>query len=77
MAVVEALDENRPVLIELVGLEFSDVDGIRTLADLARRGERCRGGVGIEVHGARGQVARLIQLLGLEDLLEVIDESAI
>jgi len=70
-AVAEALAENRPIVVELVGLDFCDLDGIRSLAYLARQGERCRGHIGIEIHGARGQVARLIQLLGLEDVLGV------
>lgn len=65
-AVAMELAEDRPVIIELVGLDFCDVEGLRTLADLARRSGRL--GARIELHGARGQVARLIELLGLEDL---------
>jgi anti-anti-sigma factor len=68
-AVAEELTEDRPVIVELVGLDFSDVEGLRSLAELVRIGERCRGHAGVEVHGARGQVARLIELMGLEDLL--------
>jgi anti-anti-sigma factor len=67
-AVATELIEERSVLIELVGVEFSDVDGVRALADLVKRG-RSSGDAGVEVHGARGQVARLIRLLALDDLL--------
>ena len=66
-AVGTELGESRRVLIELVGLEFSDLDGVRALADLVRHGER-RGGA-VEVHGARDQVARLITLVGLGHVL--------
>jgi anti-anti-sigma factor len=68
-AVAEELAEGQPVIVELVGLEFADLDGVRALADLALAGERCRGEAAVEVHGARGQVARLIELLGLDYLL--------
>ncbi len=69
-AVVETeLAENRRVLIGLVGLDFSDVNGIRVFADLVRQGGSRGGERAVEVHGARGQVARLVRLLGLEDLI--------
>ena len=68
-AVATELGESRRVLIELVGLEFSDLDGVRALADLVRHGERRGGDGAVEVHGARDQVARLITLVGLEHVL--------
>ena len=67
--VATELAESRRVLIELVGLECSDVDGVRALADLVRHGARRGGDGAVEVHGARGQVARLITLSGLEQVL--------
>lgn len=64
-AVTTEFAENRSVIIELVGLEFCDVEGLRMLADLARQCESIRGGAAVELHGPRGQVARLIGVLGL------------
>lgn len=52
-AVATELAESRRVLIELVGLEFSDLDGVRPLADLIRHGERRGGDGAIEMHGAK------------------------
>jgi anti-anti-sigma factor len=63
------LAEHRPVMIELVGVALSDVDGIRALAELVKSADGLSGGPAVEVHGAQGQVARLIQLLKLDDLL--------
>jgi anti-anti-sigma factor len=68
-AVKSELVEGRPVIVELVGLEFSDVEGVRALAQLVSEGERCAGGAGVELHGARGQVDRLFRALGHEQLL--------
>lgn len=65
--VATELAEKRRVLIELVGLELIDLDGIRAFADLVKRGNHPSGECAVEVHGARGQVARLISLLGLEN----------
>lgn len=71
-AVVEAeLAGGRSVLIELVGLDFSDVNGIRVFADLVMEGHGADGECAVEVHGARGQVARLVTVLELEDLIAV------
>jgi anti-anti-sigma factor len=68
-AVTGALVEGKPVIVELAGLDFCDVSGARALAKLVSDGDRCIGRAGVEVHGARGQVARLIELLGLDDFL--------
>ncbi len=67
--VASELAESRAVLVELVGLEFCDVDGLRTLLALVRLGDRCRGQAAVEVHGARGQVAGMIRRIGMEDAL--------
>ncbi len=67
--VASELAESRSVLIELVGLEFCDVDGLRTLLQLVRLGDRCRGQAAVEVHGARGQVAEMIRRIGMEAAL--------
>jgi anti-anti-sigma factor len=63
------LIDDRPVIIELVGLEFADIHGVRALASLVEIGERCRGHAGVELHGARGQVRKLIRMLGYRELL--------
>jgi anti-anti-sigma factor len=68
-AVDEELADSRPVIVELVGLEFSDPQGLRVLGDLGRQAESCRGTGSVEIHGARGQVARLAQMIGLGDVL--------
>ncbi len=68
-AVAGALIDGKPVIVELAGLEFCDVAGVRALAGLVRDADRCRGRAGVEVHGARGQVARLIGLLGFDKFL--------
>ena len=60
------LIDARAVIVELLGLEFIDLHGARALAELVREGERCRGGAGVELHGARGQVARMMQMLGYD-----------
>ena len=67
--VASELAESRSVLVELVGLEFCDVDGLRTVLELVRLGDVCRGQAAVEVHGARGQVAGMIRQLGMEDAL--------
>jgi anti-anti-sigma factor len=68
-AVRPELIDGRPVIVELAGLDFIDVQGVRALVRLVAQGERCRGRAGVEVHGARGQPARLIRLLGYEQTL--------
>ena len=68
-AVADALVEAKPVIVELAGLDFCDVAGVRALAELVRDADRCVGRAGVEVHGARGQVARLIELLGFDRFL--------
>ena len=55
-----------PILIELAGLEFIDLRGVRALIGLVQRGRSNRLPVEVELHGARGQVARLISRLGPE-----------
>jgi anti-anti-sigma factor len=69
MAVRLELSDRRPVIVELVGLDFIDVDGVRALAGLVGEGGRGEGDVRVEIHGARGQVARMIGMLGYEELL--------
>ena len=81
-AVCQELADLRPVIIELVGLDFTDVEGVRTIAKLAAAGERCRGRARVEVHGARGQPAELIRRLGYQTLLagrwdEALDPIAV
>ena len=61
------LDRGGPIVIELAGLEFSDLDGVRALERLVREAERRE--VEVEVHGARGQVAEMIARAGLEAAL--------
>ncbi len=68
-AVSDALLEAKPVIVELAGVDFCDVAGARALVEVVRDGDRCRGSVGVEVHGARGQVATLIKLLGFDAFL--------
>jgi anti-anti-sigma factor len=67
-AVAEELADCRRVIVELVGLEFSDIKGLRTLGELAHKAESCRGGGSVELHGARDHVARLARMIGLEDV---------
>jgi anti-anti-sigma factor len=64
------LERGKPLIVELAGLDFIDVSGLRALQRLVREGRAAAPPVEIELHGARGQVARLIERLGLESLLE-------
>lgn len=74
MAVRLELDEDRPVIVGLVGLDFIDVNGVRALAELVTQNGN-RSGPGVEIHGARGQVARMIEMLGYEELLPLNDPA--
>jgi anti-anti-sigma regulatory factor len=64
------LRSGRPVIVELAGLDFTDVNGIRALQRMVAHAASLTPPVPIELHGARGQVADLIAKLGLEGLLE-------
>ena len=64
------LRRGRPVIVELAGLDFTDVNGIRALQRMVAQAASLTPPVPIELHGARGQVADLIARLGLERLLE-------
>jgi anti-anti-sigma regulatory factor len=55
------LAREKPVLVELTGLEFSDLNGIRALLSLVREGERRAPPAEVELHGAGGQVRRMLQ----------------
>ncbi|MGA9371359.1 MAG: STAS domain-containing protein [Solirubrobacterales bacterium] len=66
-AVRTELNEGRPVIVELVGLDFIDLNGARALTELVREGDRCC--LGVELHGARDQVAGLMRMLGYGELL--------
>jgi anti-anti-sigma factor len=68
-AVTGVLIEGKPVIVELAGLDFCDVSGLRALTQLVGDADRFIGRAKVEVHGARGQVARLIELLGLDKFL--------
>jgi len=62
------LRRGRPVIVELAGLDFTDVNGIRVLQKMVAHAAMLTPPVPIELHGARGQVADLILRLGLEPL---------
>ena len=64
------LDRGRPLIVELAGLDFTDLNGIRFLQELVAEGASSLPPVRIELHGARGQVADLISRLGLDALAE-------
>ena len=64
------LARGKPVIVELAGLDFTDVNGIRLLQELVAEGASSVSPAGIELHGARGQVADLITRLGLDGLVE-------
>ena len=52
------LAREKPVLVELAGLDFADLSGARALAGLGREYEA---EARVELHGARGQVRRMLQ----------------
>ncbi|MGH2923041.1 MAG: STAS domain-containing protein [Solirubrobacterales bacterium] len=77
--VQDALDDelrrSLPVIIELAGLEYSDVSGVRALRRSVSRAALLRPPVPIEIHGARGQVADLLARLELGILAKPIARS--
>jgi anti-anti-sigma regulatory factor len=64
------LVRGKPVIVELAGLDFSDANGLRSLQRVVDAGAALDPPVTVELHGARGQVARLIQTLGMEGLID-------
>jgi anti-anti-sigma regulatory factor len=66
----------RSVIVELGGLEFTDVSGIRTLQKMIAHAASLTPPVPIELHGAHGQVARLMRRLGLEGELPPSSEPS-
>jgi anti-anti-sigma factor len=53
-------DQPRKVVLDLAGLRFCDVPGMRTIVEFTRTA--AARGVDVEVRGAGGQVGRLLDL---------------
>ena len=68
--VLGELARGLPVIVELAGLDFIDVNGVRTLARLVGEARDFPSPAALEIHGPRGQVADLVDRVGLRGLLD-------
>lgn len=66
-ALAEAIDERRPVVIDLAGLTFMDSTGIAVLTNARRTAAEA--GVPLKVTEATGTVERILEMTGVRQFL--------
>jgi anti-anti-sigma factor len=70
------IDEGQEVVVDLRGLEFMDSSGIRALVAAHTRAGRRGGRLVIVRPGAENPVAKIIEVSGLDDELNLVDDPA-
>ncbi len=72
----DALDAGRWVVLDLRSLEFIDSTGLRTLVGAHQRAAQDRGHFTVVRAGPGSPVNRVLQIAGLDAVIETVDDPA-